>query len=691
MILSEWEARPLVGPVGSLAAARDARESWTDIEVPGHWQLDEDFAGYEGTVLYRCRFAASPAATESATTFLRFDGVYYSARVWLNGVYLGDHEGYFSAFEFDVTKTIAEGENELFVEVWSPAEPDENDRRTIGGVWAMWDGMAAYYNPGGIYREVSLLRVEGPSIRRLGATADHEGKGKAFVEVHVRHGGRTTLDGRILPVGFDSPVDSFRKEVWAEPGVNRFEVEFQLSEVHAWWTWDRGEQPLYELALKCGADEMRVRFGARTVELRDWTVYLNGERLFLRGVNYLPTDVYPARASEDQLRADAALAREANMNAVRVHAHVVETGFYEACDEMGILILQDFPLQWTHRRSILKAAVTQAGEMARDLQSHPSVAIYLAHDEPFFIAPPEKWNIFGLLRTTAEVLSPRWLLWQRRVLDPAVMRAISEQDRSRPMIDAAGHPLTTNHLYFGWYYGNFRDLEKLVKILPGFSRLPTEYGAQALPDAATLDEIWPANKEPDWENLSINYRLQVERMLRYVPWRGDRQSFVRESQEYQAKVLKHATEFFRRRKYRPTGGTFAFMLNDPAPAISWSVVDWRRRPKAAFEALKSAMQQVLVCVEYPKESYEAGEKISLPLFIVNDLRQELGETVVYWSLRLENAEVASGCVRSQIPGDSVVRIGELKAGLPASGNAEIRLCLAAGDVKSRNTYRFRVV
>ena len=65
------------------------------------------------------------------------------------------------------------------------------------------------------------------------------------------------------------------------------------------------------------------------------------------------------------------------------------------------------------------------------------------------------------------------------------------------------------------------------------------------------------------------------------------------------------------------------MLNDPAPAVSWSVVDWRRRPKMAYEALLEAMSPVLICAEYPKERYEVGERISLPLFVINDLSREL--------------------------------------------------------------------
>src|SRR5919107_132780 len=131
--LKDWESVPIAAP------------------------LEDAFATYEGILLYRCRFAQG-RPPEGAMLSLRFEGVYYAARVWLNGVYLGDHDGYFSAFEFDVTDVVlTEGENDLLVEVFSPEEAEENDRQTIGGVWARWDGMASHINPGGIFKEVSLV------------------------------------------------------------------------------------------------------------------------------------------------------------------------------------------------------------------------------------------------------------------------------------------------------------------------------------------------------------------------------------------------------------------------------------------------------------------------------------------------------------------------------------------------------
>src|SRR5918995_118696 len=592
--LKDWEAVPLAAPLGSAGEAAGIRRAWTPIRVPWHWQLEDAFVTYEGIVLYRCRFAQQ-RPPEGTMLSLRFEGVYYAARVWLNGVFLGDHEGYFSVFEFDVTDiVVTDGQNDLLVEVFSPEEAEENDRQTIGGVWARWDGMAPHINPGGIFKEVSLVVDGEVRIRSLAAAADHTGRGVAHVDLYSRRNTRAGLVGRVRPVGFEAPDIEFERELQVEEGENRYEVGFRVPDVRVWSTWDRGEQPLYKLVLRCAGAEKRTRFGART------------------------------------------------------------------------------------------------GEMARTLRGNPCVGIYLAHDEPFFVAPPEKWSPLGLLRTAAEVLSPRWMLWQRRVLDPAVVRAISEEDDSRPVIDAAGHPLTTNHLYFGWYYGKFRDLERAVKVFPGFSRLPTEYGAQALPDPESLEEIWPSGTRPDWSVLSLNYRLQVQRMARYVPWRGDRVAYSRESQRYQAEVLKHETELFRRRKYRPTGGTFAFMLNDPAPAVSWSVVDWRRRPKIAYETLLDAMRPVLICAEYPKERYSVGERISLPLFIINDLSQELGMVDWSWELFLGGSSAARGGGGTRVPKDSVVRIGEAVATLSASGSAVLRLRLSGEEGPLSNEYEFLV-
>ena len=144
--LEVWEAVPIAGPLGSAGEAARIRRA-------GHHTCTlalaarRCLAAYEGIVLVPVPVCA--AGDRGGDAFLRFEGVYYAARVWLNGVYLGDHEGYFSAFEFDVTDmVVTDGENDLLVEVFSPEEAEENDRKTIGGVWARWDGMAPPHKSG---------------------------------------------------------------------------------------------------------------------------------------------------------------------------------------------------------------------------------------------------------------------------------------------------------------------------------------------------------------------------------------------------------------------------------------------------------------------------------------------------------------------------------------------------------------
>lgn len=693
-----WEASPEYlahdAPESRQRPAPVASWRWLPLRVPGHWQLHPDLTSHEGTVLYHRRFEAQ-AVSDGETAVLGFGGVYYSAEVWINETYLGGHEGYFSPFWLDCGHALRDGENEILVEVHSPREPEENDRRTVGGVWAMWDGMDPEINPGGIFRHVELVRGEGAHLLHTSVEAHPSGRCRVFLSLWTHDSREILVDGEIVPLGFEALGARFRRKAVAAAGHRELVVEFDLPEPRLWWPRGRGEQPLYELRVRCEGFEEQVRFGVRSVELTGWHSRINGKRLFLRGVNYLPTDAYPARTTDALLREDARLLVDLNLNAVRVHAHVAEDAFYEACDELGILVLQDFPLQWTQRRRVLKPAVAQAGEMARLLRHHPSVFLYLAHDEPFYVAPPEKWSLVGLARTAIEATLPRWALWQRRVLDTAVVGAFNEEDPTRPVIEAAGHPLTTNHLYFGWYYGGFRDLERAVSLLRGLSRLPTEYGAQALPDPESLEEIWASGEEPDWQRLSSRHRLQRQRMERYAPYRGDRLRYVRDTQRYQVEVLRHATELFRRHKYHPAGGTFAFMLNDPAPAVSWSVMDWRRRPKEGYAALAAAMRPVLICARYPRRHYRAGALINLPVWLVNDLPRALGTVPWGWSLEISGQSISSGSGKSEVGGDCVVRLGEVTMRPRTVGEAVLRLWFTYGEgaehsEESESSYSFLV-
>ena len=378
------------------------------------------------------------------------------------------------------------------------------------------------------------------------------------------------------------------------------------------------------------------------------------------------------------------------MNAVRVHAHVSDGEFYEACDELGLLVLQDFPLQWTHRRSILGPAVAQAGEMARILRGNPSVGIYLAHDEPFFVAPPEKWSALGLLRTAAEVLSPRWMLWQRRVLDPAVVRAISEEDDARPVIDAAGHPLTTNHLYFGWYYGKFRDLERVVKVFPRI--------------LAAADGVWgtgAARSRIARGDLAFNDAARLERTFSDLPPPGPAYDPLRSVEGRSGSFLAREPALSGRGPETRHGAV-------PAPQVQADGRDIRLHAKRSStcgvlvrRGLATQAQDGLrgpPCGDEPgpdlcrvsEGALQRRRKVSLPLFVINDLSRDLGGVSWDWELLVGGSSAAHGGGETKVPKDSVVRIGEAVATLPASGPAVLRLRLFGEEGPVSNEYEFVV-
>ncbi len=230
---ARWEAVPIASPLSGAEEAGGIRRAWTPVRVPGHWQLVDALRDYEGYVLYRTHFEAGLPGEDELVS-LRFGGVYYSARVWLNGRYLGAHQGYFSHFEFDCTGSLVAGENELLVEVHSPEEREENTRETVGGVWARWDGMDPGINPGGLFREVNLVCSGRVRVRSVGVNAEPSGDGRVTLDLYARHESAVEISGAIQPVGFDAPAAQFRRVARVEPGESRVEVGFTLRQPRLW-------------------------------------------------------------------------------------------------------------------------------------------------------------------------------------------------------------------------------------------------------------------------------------------------------------------------------------------------------------------------------------------------------------------------------------------------------------------------
>ena len=131
-------------------------------------------------------------------------------------------------------------------------------------------------------------------------------------------------------------------------GENDLSVSTTIENPKLWYSWDLGAQNIYKLIVSYkNAIIHESEFGIREVKLDDnQRFYLNGERLFLRGTNVIP-DQFLSRLTKDKVKTIVRLIKEANINIVKVYAHVNRKEFYDECDKAGIIVWQDFALQWT--------------------------------------------------------------------------------------------------------------------------------------------------------------------------------------------------------------------------------------------------------------------------------------------------------------------------------------------------------
>ncbi len=140
---------------------------WAEVDVPGHWRSSPDFAAVDGPVLYRRRFEAGHPP-DDRRSWLVLDGLFYQGDVWLDGVYVGDTEGYFFPHAFEVTDAMRDRrERGRAVEVTCSRHEDRNATRNITGGFQHWDCLDPDWNPGGIWRPVRLEESGPVRISRL--------------------------------------------------------------------------------------------------------------------------------------------------------------------------------------------------------------------------------------------------------------------------------------------------------------------------------------------------------------------------------------------------------------------------------------------------------------------------------------------------------------------------------------------
>ncbi|MCF2504465.1 beta galactosidase jelly roll domain-containing protein [Dyadobacter sp. CY107] len=361
------------------------------VTVPHCFSSDPRFEHYTGTAWYRKTFSWKPVTGKRV--ILHFDAAYYKTHVWLNNEKVGEHEGGYTPFRFDVTDLLKDGDNLLAVSVnndtWKPGTvPGAKDNGNINDPFMGW------LNYGGLIRPVYLtiepeVYVENLKIDALPDLV----KGTAVLKtkIRIRNASKSaiapkisnnvTFNGKTVPVTIKGKSESIPA---GQMGLVESEATLTAAQVKL---WDLEEPNLYQLKVAVGEDSVSSHFGIRKVEVKNAQLHLNGKSIRVGGGNRVVD--YPGLGSVEPdwlIEKDFKLMKEAGMEFQRLTHYTPSEYFYDLADKYGMLIITEAgnwqltPNQMDND-SIRKKFRSQFTEMAERDWNHPSVIAYSVGNE----------------------------------------------------------------------------------------------------------------------------------------------------------------------------------------------------------------------------------------------------------------------------------------------------------------------
>ena len=458
------------------------------LEVPGDWNSQRtELFFYEGPLWYRKKFEHE--AIPGRRTFAHFGAVNRKARVFLNGEPVGEHEGGFTPFNFEITQKLRAGENSLVV-----LADNSRDRDAVPTLMTDW------WNYGGLTRSVRLVDLPETFIEDYFLYLERDSK--TSVRGHVRLNGtrkQQQVSVRLRQAGVSEVVQT------NEDGVAeiRFEAELDL--------WSPASPTLYNVQLVAETDSVTDSIGFRTIETRDHEILLNGEPIFLRGISI--HEEAPYRGGRAHSRADAETlldwVEELGGNFVRLAHYPHNETIVREADRRGVLVWSEIPVYWTiswdNPETLASAERQLAESIVRDRNRAAVVLWSVANETPI----SEARNAFlERLIDRARELDPSRLL-------TAALQAHYEDQTTMVIDDPIGEKLDVmgNNEYIGWYDGLPEKCDRINWKTPYDKPLiMSEFGGGALAGRhGDEKEIWT---EEFQESI---YRHQVE-MLKRIPF-----------------------------------------------------------------------------------------------------------------------------------------------------------------------------
>ena len=594
---------------------------------------------------YALQFNVSEDLTDKIVR-LEFDGVDYRCEVWLNGHYLGSHEGMFSPFAFDVSKVVysdtdwQKGRNMLMVKLDPP--PQVNHK--VAGLKTPWFG--DYWRdlvPFGIWRPIRLKATGKVRVDDLYLKSDLNKDGSADVHVevtlenHSKRKKKVTLPIVIHGKNFDGPEHTAEIRAHVKPGKQMLKTTLHVKSPQLWWPWDLGKPNLYtaQLLVQEGDqvhDRSETTFGIRQIKMA-WnpgfgkdevsfprTVKLNGKTHFIRSACWGgPPDIFVGRTSPKEYKTLIALAKAANMNNIRIFGwHPPEIPeFYQYCNEAGLTVWQDvIPLgtaNISQKKTFVERIYAEAVAVIKERRNHPCLILIEGGEEAFLRAADPQFT-----KDFLEELG-------RRLQQHVDLPYVPDSPLTCPIAQSVGYkPKEAVHA-LAYFYSMGKWLMEDWYTPLDFPIVP-ELAITSVPSVASLkkfipeNELWPPG--PSWgHHWADLHRLRMQNFDTFGDERiGSLEEFVNATQDAQGTIFQLSVEHFRRAKPRTSGIALCHFITY-WPDMKWGIVDNYQKPKRSYTFVQRAYQPLLVNLKFDRRRWKKDDIFVGQLWIVNDTYQ----------------------------------------------------------------------
>ena len=638
------------------------------------------------------------------------EGLDTLAELRINDTLIAKTDNMHRTYRFDIKPYLQSGENTIHILFRSPLQfiKKADEKKPLWGVSSTVPGYQHIrkahcmfgwdWGPKlpdlGIFRNIYIEKVQDARVKDFYVTQTHnDGKVTLTIDIENEYIAKNLTDGSLKEtLTICDWSQKLIHEITCDPQTAT-SVSCVIEAPRLWWPNGYGDQPLYEVAVTLTQSGQVIskkekRIGLRTLTMKrkkdrfgeTFGFEINGTMIFAKGANYIPEDNLLGRTGYEKTRKLLDTCIAANFNCIRVWGggNYPESYFYDICDELGLIVWQDFMFAcaaYDLTEAFAESIKAEFEDNIRRLRNHASLGMWCGNNEM-----ESAWLYWGLPEN--EKLHQDYLTMFERIIPEALYKFDPETFYwpSSPS-SGGGFDKTCEEGYGDAHYWDvwhgkkpFEDFENL------YFRFASEYGFQSAPSIKTVRTFAEGDDLNMFSNVMENHQKCIDNghgnvtlmtyLHNYYQTPKDFETTLYTTQILQADCLETAISHFRSHRGRCLGSTY-WQLNDCNPVVSWSTIDYYGRWKAAHYVVKRCYAPTIVNMR--KDENE------LIFYVSTELQNPADYTFSYRIMHQQKGVLASDSMDVHMAPLSAKAVCTIT--LPELSREDIRNCYIVYDLK----------